>query len=189
MLKTRAPPAQRGEGKLYNLNWSRAELTPQRLGTFGEYYAKMSLASYGMRIYTAEVDDHGIDFVAETPRGFLKFQVKAVRGSSGYIFMRREHFDVTDRSLYLFLLVLEDGEHPAEYVIPATAWDGARRGPLVYHGYEGKKSAPEFGVNLSRKNLEALERYRLEHMIADLSAEAAPAGGDKKERGESSWNC
>ena len=87
------------------------------------------------------------------------------------------------------VLVLEDGEHPAEYVIPATAWDGARRGPLVYHGYEGKKSAPEFGVNLSRKNLEALERYRLEHMIADLSAEAAPAGGDKKERGESSWNC
>lgn len=50
---------------MYNLIWSREELTPQKLGTFGEYYAKMELTSYGMSIYTSEVDDHGIDFVAE----------------------------------------------------------------------------------------------------------------------------
>lgn len=24
---------------MYNLNWSRKELTPQKLGVFGEYYA------------------------------------------------------------------------------------------------------------------------------------------------------
>ena len=161
---------------MYNLNWSRAELTPQRLGTFCEYYAKMTLASYGMRIYAAEVDDHGIDFVAETERGFLKFQVKAVRGASGYIFMRREHFDVSDDRLFLFLLVLEDGEHPLEYVIPAPAWGRTGHGPLVYHSYEGKKSAPEFGINLSRKNLEALEVYRLERMIGALTGKAAPDG-------------
>ena len=53
---------------MYNLNWSRKELTPQKLGTFCEYYAKMSLASYGLNIFTSEVDDHGIDFVAETKK-------------------------------------------------------------------------------------------------------------------------
>ena len=59
---------------MYNLNWPRDELqNRQKLGTFGEYYAKMTLASYGMSIYTSEVDDHGIDFVAETKSGFLKF--------------------------------------------------------------------------------------------------------------------
>lgn len=59
---------------MYNLNWSRDELqNRQKLGIFGEYYAKMTLASYGMSIYTSEVDDHGIDFVAETKSGFLKF--------------------------------------------------------------------------------------------------------------------
>ena len=79
---------------MYNLNWSRAELTPQRLGTFCEYYAKMSLASYGMRVYTAEGGGHGIGFVAEAPRGFLKFQVKAGRGSSGCIFIRRGYFGI-----------------------------------------------------------------------------------------------
>ena len=66
---------------MYNLNWSRKELTPQKLGTFCEYYAKMSLASYGLHIFTSEGDDHGIDFVAETKKGFLKFQVKSIRKS------------------------------------------------------------------------------------------------------------
>ena len=55
---------------MYNLNWSRAELTRQKLGAFGEYYAKLTMTSYGASIYTSEVDDHGIDFVAETKNGF-----------------------------------------------------------------------------------------------------------------------
>ena len=88
---------------MYNLNWSRKELTRQKLGTFCEYYAKMSLASYGMNVYTSEVDDHGIDFIAETKKGFLKFQVKAIR-NAGYTFMRKEHFEIMDASLYLILM-------------------------------------------------------------------------------------
>ena len=109
---------------MYNLNWSRDELqNRQKLGTFGEYYAKMTLASYGMSIYTSEVDDHGIDFVAETKRGFLKFQVKTIRNSTGYVFMRKEVFDVSDKTLYLLLIRLTDGEHPEMYVIPAYAWN------------------------------------------------------------------
>ena len=78
---------------MYNLNWSRKELTKQKLGTFGEYYAKMTLASYGMSIYTSEVDDHGIDFVAETSNGFMKFQVKTLRQGTNYVFMLEEHFN------------------------------------------------------------------------------------------------
>ena len=101
---------------MYNLNWSRSDLTRQKLGTFCEYYAKMSLASYGVSIYTSEVDDHGIDFIAESKRGFLKFQVKAIRKGTGYVFMREEYFDISDQSLYLFLLLLNDGEHPIEYI-------------------------------------------------------------------------
>ena len=65
----------------------------------------------------------------------------------------------------------------------AGAWAGAKGGPLVYHSYEGKKSAPEFGVNLSRRNLEALERYRLERMIGLLTgAEPVPEVDGKEER-------
>ena len=153
---------------MYNLNWSRSDLTRQKLGTFCEYYAKMSLASYGVSIYTSEVDDHGIDFIAESKRGFSKFQVKAIRKGTGYVFMREEYFDISDQSLYLFLLLLNDGEHPIEYLIPATTWDNDSSNTFVYHSYEGKKSKPEYGLNISAKNIPQLERFKLENMITAI---------------------
>ncbi|MGI5962823.1 MAG: hypothetical protein ACOX7N_03785 [Lawsonibacter sp.] len=153
---------------MYNLNWSRKELTPQKLGTFCEYYAKMSLASYGMSIFTSEVDDHGIDFVAEHKGIFLKFQVKAAREGTNYIFMKEEYFDTSDKTLYLVVILLQDGEHPSVYLIPATTWRSGCQG-FVYHSYEGKKSKPEYGLNLSAKNLPQLEKFKLQTMISVLA--------------------
>ena len=46
-----------------NTDWEK--LTPLQLGKFGEYYAKMEFASYGYDVYTSEVDDHGVDFIAK----------------------------------------------------------------------------------------------------------------------------
>ena len=149
---------------MYNLIWSRKELNRQKLGTFGEYYAKMALASYGMSIYSSEVDDHGIDFVAETTKGFLKFQVKTIRSETNYVFMKAKNFDISDDSLFLILIMLDDGEHPAVYVIPATAWNNTEPSAFVFHAY----SEPEYGVNLSKKNLPKIKIYRLENMINNI---------------------
>ena len=151
---------------MYNLNWSRAELqNRQKLGTFGEYYAKMTLASYGMSIYTSEVDDHGIDFVAETKNGFLKFQVKTVRDTTRYVFMRKDVFDISDKSLYLLLIRLTDGEHPEIYAIPTSAWNDSTKTAFVSRDYDGKKSKPEYGINISKKNLHQLDCYKIENSI------------------------
>ena len=144
------------------MDWSRKELTRQKLGTFGEYYAKMTLASYGMSIYTSEVDDHGIDFVAETKQGFLKYQVKTVRKGTTYVYMLEEHFDIFDDSLFLFLTILIDGEHPDSYLIPATTWQNIDT-VFVHRTYEGKKSKPEYGLNLSAKNIPSLAKYKIEN--------------------------
>lgn len=149
---------------MYNLNWSRKELTPQKLGVFGEYYAKMALISYGINVYTAEVDDHGIDFVAETKRGFLKFQVKTVRDTTNYVFMKKDVFDINDSSLYLLLLVLTDGEHPDIYVIPAASWNDKSKTAFVYHPYD----TPEYGINLSKKNKPQLTEYGIENFINNI---------------------
>lgn len=154
---------------MYNLNWSRKELTRQKLGTFGEYYAKMALASYGMNVYTSEVDDHGIDFVAETRNGFLKFQVKTIRKGTGYVYMKEEYFDITDKYLYVLLLYLQDGEHPVIYVIPTSAWTDKTNKLFVYRAYKGKKSKPEYGINTSKKNIPQLEKYKLENVIDTMT--------------------
>ncbi len=151
---------------MYNLIWSRSSLTRQKLGAFCEYYAKMTLASYGMDIYTAEVDDHGIDFVAEGKNGFLKFQVKSSR-SFNQVTMEKNKFNIEDDSLFLFLMLLFDGEHPHSYLIPATAWQQGGK-LLVSHDCVGKKSKPSHDVNISRKNMPELEKYRLETRIAFL---------------------
>lgn len=157
----------KGETSMYNLIWSRTALTPQKLGAFCEYYAKMALTSYGMSIYTSEVDDHGIDFIAENKKGFLKFQVKSVRKNTKYVFMRKDHFNIADESLYLMLFLLKDGEHPTIYIIPASVWK-EKSSIFVYHAYEGKKSKPEYGLNLSDKNIPHLEKFKLENMIDHL---------------------
>ena len=153
----------------YNLTWSRKELTAQKLGTFCEYYAKMALASYGMSIYTSETDDHGIDFVAESSNGFLKFQVKSARPTTKYFFMREEFFNPADENLYLLLLLLADGEHPKMYMIPTSAWKNPKTKLFVYHDYKGKQSAPEYGINLSEKNIAGLEAYRIDSALKSLN--------------------
>ena len=48
-----------------NTNWSK--LSHLQLGRYAEYYAKMEFVSYGYDVYTSEVDDHGVDFVARNP--------------------------------------------------------------------------------------------------------------------------
>lgn len=156
---------------MYNLIWTRSELTPQKLGTFCECYAKMTLVSYGFNVFASEVDDHGIDFVAESTKGFLKFQVKAIRTTkSRYVFMRKSYFDIEDPNLFLFLVLLTDGEHPKAYLIPATAWKQDSK-MLVFHSYEGKKSKPEYGVNVSKKHKAELETYKLESMLRSYLVE------------------
>ena len=60
-----------------NLKWS--QLRSLQLGKFAEYYAKMEFSSYGFDVYTSEVDDHGVDFVAKYNGEFYEVQVKSVR--------------------------------------------------------------------------------------------------------------
>jgi len=51
----------------------------------------MEFASYGFEVYTSEVDDHEIDFIAKTKSGvFLEIQVKSIRKLS-YVFVQKEN--------------------------------------------------------------------------------------------------
>lgn len=153
---------------MYNLVWTEIN-SSQKLGTFCEYYAKMALISYGMSVYTAEVDDHGIDFVAEGKDRFLRFQVKSIRTDrTKYVFMKERYFSPENSDLYLFLILLRDNEHPKEYIIPASAWRGQNDGnTFVYHG---NYKTPEYGINVSAKNMGDIEKYSLERMISVLKA-------------------
>ncbi len=142
--------------------WSH--LNHLQLGRYAEYYAKMEFASYGLDVYTSEVDDHGIDFIAKTKGGgFLEIQVKAIR-QTNYVFMRKDKWNIDDTNLYLILLLFDDNKLPNVFMIPTKAWQNPNE-LFCEKNYVGLKSKPEYGINISKKNMPLLSEYEIDTMM------------------------
>ena len=143
-----------------NTNWSK--LNHLQLGRYAEYYAKMEFASYGYEVYTSEVDDHGVDFVAKLPgeNRYYEVQVKSVR-DYGYIYMAKSKMPELSEDRLVCYLHFIDGQLPDVFVIPATAWENPNA-VLVDRKYDkpGQKSEPEWGINISKKNYNLLDEYK-----------------------------
>ena len=152
-----------------NKIWS--ELKSMQLGRYAEYYAKMEFASYGLEVYTSEVDDHGVDFVIKAPNKnrFYEVQVKAVR-DYGYVYMAKSKMpELSDDRLICYLHFI-DGDLPDVFVIPASAW-ATPNAVLVDRKYDkpGQKSEPEWGINISKKNYDILNEYKAETYLKNLA--------------------
>ena len=139
---------------------------PLQLGRYAEYFAKMEFASYGLEVYTTEVDDHGVDFIVKDKNGrFCEIQVKSLRGK-GYVFMPKSKFDISNKNLYLTLLIFEHGKLPDIFLIPSQAWE-VPNDVFVDRKYDkpGQTSKPEYGINFSRRNYEILEIFNFEESV------------------------
>ncbi|MDP4027002.1 hypothetical protein Q8W71_30905 [Methylobacterium sp. NEAU 140] len=123
-----------------------------------EYVARIEFAKQGYSIFIPEIDDRGVDMlVYREDVGYKSIQVKSIRGYQ-YVFMRKKYF--TPRAdLGLCLIVFLPSKFEI-YDIPSTRWLSPC-GVFCDRNYEGGKSAPEYGVNVSRKNLETLSAFRL----------------------------
>ena len=150
--------------KLARYSWE--SLNRQQVGAFSEYFVKMELTMLGFQVYSTEVDDRGIDFVTRYEQGpFVAIQVKSVR-EKGYVFMQKEKFQLS-RNLYLALAILKEGVEPFLYLIPSLAWKNPNA-LLVDRDYIGKKSKPEWGINISYKNLKLLNEYLFAKTVIQL---------------------
>ena len=147
-----------------NTNWNN--LSPLQLGRYAEYFAKMEFASYGLEVYSTEVDDHGVDFIVKDKNGrFCEIQVKSLRGK-GYVFMPKSKFDISNKNLYLTLLIFEHGKLPDIFLIPSQAWE-VPNDVFVDRNYDkpGQTSKPEYGINISQRNYGILEPFKFEDSI------------------------
>lgn len=150
-----------------NKEWSK--LNNLQLGRYAEYFAKMEVASYGLEVYTSEVDDHGIDFIIKDKKGrFCEIQVKA-KTKNGYVFMQKSKFDIDNKNLYLILLVFESGKLPDIFLIPSETWKESND-VFVDRKYDkpGQKSVPEYGINISQKNHDILEIFKFKESIKEF---------------------
>lgn len=156
-----------------NTKWS--ELTSMQLGQYGEYYAKMEFTSYGFDVYTSEVDDHGIDFVAKYKTGtFYEVQVKSVRNDN-YVFIHKSKITLDERHLVCFIR-FNDGKLPDCYVFPATVWKNPDGSLFTSKDYKGLKSTPEYGISVRKKNLAMLQKYKVENVLSSMKFERTIIG-------------
>lgn len=145
-------------------DWTK--LNHLQLGRYAEYFVKMEFTLYGFEVYTSEVDDRGIDFVTRPAGGsFFEVQVKSVRGLN-YIFFPKKKFKLQSNLLAAIVIFLP-GKQPEHCLIRSTKWEDPDA-LLVSHDYIGKKSPPEWGLNISRKNLPLLERFRFDKVAGYL---------------------
>lgn len=141
-----------------------------QIGKYAEYFVKMEFTQFGFDVYSSEVDDRGIDFVVrkEQPNNMTNYydvQVKSVR-ESGYIFFPKDKFNLR-KNLLAAIAIFNEGKAPNLYLIPSLSWQQINA-CLVSHDYIGKKSDPEWGVNISKRNLPLLEKYAFENIVKSL---------------------
>lgn len=145
-------------------DWSR--LNHLQVGRYAEYFVKMEAVLYGFDVYTAEVDDKGIDFVIRTrAQHYYDIQVKSSRGFN-YIFFPKSTFDPREH-LFAAVVFLFPNQAPDLFLIPATVWQSPTS-PFVSHDYEGKKSKPEWGLQVTAKTYPRLAEYSFDKVASTL---------------------
>ena len=145
------------------------KLSKMQIGKYAEYYAKMEFTLYGFEVFTTEVDDRGIDFIIKDKhKNFLEIQVKSIRNSN-YVLLPKEKFDITNKNLYLVLLIFNQNKIPDMFLIPANTWE-IPNSLFVNREYNKpeQKSKPEWGLNISGKTMEILNEYKFANRIKEL---------------------
>lgn len=79
--------------------------------------------------------------------------------------MQQEKFDLSNKSLYLVLIIFEEDKLPNIYLVPTSAWNNENNMFIIRNFDKGQKSKPEYGVNIVNSNKEILEKYKFEYMV------------------------
>jgi len=144
------------------MNWT--ELGTQKLGRCAEYFAMMEFASFGCKIYSAEIDD-GVDFVAKINSDFYEVQVKSMLKGK-YVYVPKSSMNIHDKFRLVCFLKFAEGELPMIYIIPATSWKRPNA-VLKNNAYtKSQKSPPEWGIQYSERNLSVIEKHRADLFFA-----------------------
>ena len=133
------------------MKWS--ELGKMQLGRYAEHYAMMEFVSYGYDVYSAEVDDKGIDFVIKAHDKFYEVQVKSARNYN-YTCVMKDKMDIEDNHRLVCLLHFIDDNLPEVYILSAIAWKNPN--DLL------RNNRYEWGINIVRKNQPIMDLYKMD---------------------------
>jgi hypothetical protein len=149
-------------------NFTFDNLTHLQIGRIGEYWVKIWLTLSGFDTYYNDVDDKGIDFILRLDNDkHIDIQVKTIRVNTGYVYITKETWKNHLReNLYLALVLLDNHRMPTIYFIQSTEW--LKPNDLLKdrdYKSERQSSKPEWGINISKKNMELLQQYDITKFI------------------------
>lgn len=155
------------------IKWSG--LTKPQVGRYAEYFVKMRFTLHGFDVYTAEVDDKGIDFVIRKESGcYFDIQVKSVR-NHGLICLPLCVFKPKENLLAAIVNFI-DGKEPELYLIRSTEWKSRTSAMLVHYKRPHEDKERDFDeYQLRMKGHEdLLEEYAFDAVVRDLLSEPLP---------------
>ncbi|WP_144790003.1 DUF4365 domain-containing protein [Lysinibacillus fusiformis] len=138
------------------------KLNKIQIGRYAENLMKIEFMRLGLEVYPSEVDDRGIDFVVGHDNNYYAIQVKSSRNLN-YIYFKKDNFQPRV-NLLAAIVLFNPSDTPSFYLIPSTRWDSPD-GFFVSRDYLDKKSKPEYGLNLSKRNLPFLETYSIDNVF------------------------
>lgn len=146
--------------------WSN--LNTAELGKYSKVYIKEKFKEMGFNIIECVNASQNIDFYIKNDDKTYKFKVKSLRKpNTSYAFIPKDRFDVNDKSLFM-VLVMFYKDYASIFIIPAQDWLNENR-LLRNREYKGKKSKPEWGLNVSEKNMDLLDDYKLQNMLCKIN--------------------
>ncbi len=131
---------------------------------------KHEVAARGLEEITGRFRSEGFTVAEDRDRGRTRLHVKRATGPSyevrvatmrppggNYAFFTKASFRPSEH-LLAALVLLEDGHDPLAFLIPSAAW--SKPTPLLCdRDYEGKASAPEWGIQVTGKSRPFLDEF------------------------------
>jgi hypothetical protein len=154
-------------------NFTFDHLSHLQIGRIGEYWVKIWLTLFGYDTYHNDVDDKGIDFIIRLNNDkHIDIQVKTIRENTSYVFVTKESWkNELRKNLYIALVLLKNNSLPKIFFIPSTAWE--KPNDLLKdrnYNKKGQTSKPEWGINISNKNMKILNKYTSENFTKKFKA-------------------
>ena len=146
----------------------------QYVGEFGEQLIRLNFIANSIDTFIPLIDDSAIDFIAKiTKEHYFDVQVKTVRlTKSRYFYETKEKWGEDIRwNLLIAFVILQQNEDPLLLLIPGENWKNESLKNTIFSNrdYFGKKSNPEWGLQIDRTNLEYLRtNYELNKTLDEL---------------------
>jgi hypothetical protein len=157
--------------KLISLNQVLKEQDGTQINKW-ENLNHLELNRYAKEIATERLTSHGYkinnknnDLLCKAPNDIEKIiQVRSIRSSTNYVLLPKSRFDVNQENLFLLLLIFSKGEGPELYLIPSNVF----KKPNDLFKDRDHYEIPEYGMNVSRRNMHLLKPFLFEKMVEFL---------------------